>query len=220
MAEPLTDEEEEETGVTRRKPLTTSFRKCHILKPEELSPNLDSTPRNSIGGRLGKQTFSPLHYASPPAIYKGKPSNVTDRDTVVLCLLKDTKNLKKVPGRRPVNPRAFEAVSSPYSAFPAISLGFTSVGEMFAYVAVFWEGGGGLGVGGGVRLLFFCLFCFVVCLFAFVLFVCFFGFFFGLFVCLFVGWFGFFFNPTIEVVTFRLLGHCMRVWFCFRNSPV
>ena len=41
---------------TRRKPLTTSFGKCHILKPENSSPNEDSNPHSSIGGRLGKQT--------------------------------------------------------------------------------------------------------------------------------------------------------------------
>ena len=41
---------------TRRKTLATSFRKCHILKPEDSSPKRDSNPHNSIGGRLGKQT--------------------------------------------------------------------------------------------------------------------------------------------------------------------
>ena len=39
---------------TPRKPLTTSFRKCHILKPENSCPNPDSNPYSSIGGRLGK----------------------------------------------------------------------------------------------------------------------------------------------------------------------
>ena len=48
---------------TRRKPLATSFRKCHILKPEDSSPKRDSNPHSSIGGILGKQT---LHHASPP----------------------------------------------------------------------------------------------------------------------------------------------------------
>ena len=42
---------------TRQKPLTTSFRKCHILKIENPSPSLDSNTHSSIGGRLGKQTF-------------------------------------------------------------------------------------------------------------------------------------------------------------------
>ena len=41
---------------TWRKPLATSFRKCHILKSEDSSPKWDSNPYNSIGGRLGKQT--------------------------------------------------------------------------------------------------------------------------------------------------------------------
>ena len=40
----------------RRKPLATSFTKCHILKPEDSSPKRDSNPHNSIGGRLGNQT--------------------------------------------------------------------------------------------------------------------------------------------------------------------
>ena len=31
---------------TRRKPLTTSFRKCHILKPEDSSPKRDSNPHS------------------------------------------------------------------------------------------------------------------------------------------------------------------------------
>ena len=50
---------------TRRKPLTTSFQKGHILKPENSSPKRDSNPHSSIGGRLGKQTCWPLHHASP-----------------------------------------------------------------------------------------------------------------------------------------------------------
>ena len=40
---------------TQRKPLVTSFRKRHILKPEDSSPKRDSNLHNSIGGRLGKQ---------------------------------------------------------------------------------------------------------------------------------------------------------------------
>ena len=40
---------------TRRKPLTTSFRKCHILKPENSSLKRDSNPHSSTDGRLGKQ---------------------------------------------------------------------------------------------------------------------------------------------------------------------
>ena len=41
---------------TRRKPLMTSLRKCHILKPENLSPSRDWNPHSSTGDRLGKQT--------------------------------------------------------------------------------------------------------------------------------------------------------------------
>ena len=47
---------------TWRKPLATSFRKCHILKPKDSSPKRDLNPHNSIGGRLGKQACQPLHY--------------------------------------------------------------------------------------------------------------------------------------------------------------
>ena len=56
LAEPLTDEGGEGNQSTRRKPRATSFRKCHVLKPEDSSPKRDSNPHNSIGGRQGKQT--------------------------------------------------------------------------------------------------------------------------------------------------------------------
>ena len=56
MAEPLTDEGGEETRVPGEKPVAMSFRKCHILKPEDSSPKRDLNPNNSIGGRLRKQT--------------------------------------------------------------------------------------------------------------------------------------------------------------------
>ena len=32
------------------------LRKCHVLEPENSSPNRDSNPHSSIGARLGKQT--------------------------------------------------------------------------------------------------------------------------------------------------------------------
>ena len=50
---------------TRRKSLMTSFRKCHILKLEDSSPKRDWNPRNSIDGRLEKQTCYPLHGLLP-----------------------------------------------------------------------------------------------------------------------------------------------------------
>ena len=60
LAEPLTDGSggggRGGNRSTRRKPLATSFRKCHMLKPEDSSPKRDSNPDNSIGGRLGKET--------------------------------------------------------------------------------------------------------------------------------------------------------------------
>ena len=39
--------------------MTTSFRKCHILKPENFCPNRDSNPHSSTGDRLGKLTSAP-----------------------------------------------------------------------------------------------------------------------------------------------------------------
>ena len=56
LAEPLNRWRRGGNRSTRRKPLATSFRKCHILQPEDSSPKWDSNPRSSIGGRLGKQT--------------------------------------------------------------------------------------------------------------------------------------------------------------------
>ena len=47
------------------KTLATSSRKCHILQPEDSSPKQDSNSRSSSCGRLGKQTCSLLHHASP-----------------------------------------------------------------------------------------------------------------------------------------------------------
>ena len=38
LAEPLTDEGGEDTGVLGGKPLGTRFRKCHIQKPEKSKP--------------------------------------------------------------------------------------------------------------------------------------------------------------------------------------
>ena len=37
----------------------------HILKLENSRPNRDSNLYSSIGGRVGKQTYQPLHHASP-----------------------------------------------------------------------------------------------------------------------------------------------------------
>ena len=47
---------EEKKSEYRGKPLTASFGKCHILKPENASPNRDSNPNSTDGGRLGRQT--------------------------------------------------------------------------------------------------------------------------------------------------------------------
>ena len=40
---------------TKRKPLTTSLKKCYTLKPENSSFKRDLNPHSSIGGKLGKQ---------------------------------------------------------------------------------------------------------------------------------------------------------------------
>ena len=56
LAEPLNQWRRGRNRSTRRKPLTTSFRKYHILQPKDSSPKRDSNPCSSIGGRLGKQT--------------------------------------------------------------------------------------------------------------------------------------------------------------------
>ena len=58
LAEPLNRWRRGGNRSTRRKPLVTSFRKCHILQPEDSSPKRDSNSRSSIGGRLGKQIWS------------------------------------------------------------------------------------------------------------------------------------------------------------------
>ena len=57
----------------------TSFRKCHILKPKGSSPKQDSNLHNSVGGRLGKQTCSPLHHASLPPSPPPPQKILTDR---------------------------------------------------------------------------------------------------------------------------------------------
>ena len=71
LAEPLTDEGGEETGCTRKKSPGDELQKCHILEPEDSSPNRDSNPRSSIGSKLGKQMCSPLHHASPLELVAG-----------------------------------------------------------------------------------------------------------------------------------------------------
>ena len=56
LAEPLNRWRRGRNRSTRRKPLVTSFRKCHILQSKDSSPKRVSNPHNSIGGRPGKQT--------------------------------------------------------------------------------------------------------------------------------------------------------------------
>ena len=68
LAEPLNWWRRGGSQSTRRKPLATSLRKCHILQPEDWSPKRDSNPHNSIGGREGKPMCQPLHHALPPLL--------------------------------------------------------------------------------------------------------------------------------------------------------
>ena len=55
---------------TRRNPPTISFRKCHILKPENSSPNQDSNPQSSFGGRLGRWHANNCTMRRPQHTYK------------------------------------------------------------------------------------------------------------------------------------------------------
>ena len=73
----LTDEGGEETGVPGGNPQTTSFRKCHILKPENSSHNRDSNPHCSIGSRLGKSRRANHYTTCPP-----KPMTMLDGQAV------------------------------------------------------------------------------------------------------------------------------------------
>ena len=60
---------------TRKEPPTTSFRKCHVLQPENSSPSRESIPLSSTGVRrwLGKLTRCPLmvwcHCVPEPLIF-------------------------------------------------------------------------------------------------------------------------------------------------------
>ena len=67
LLKPLTDEKRGGNQNAQRKPLTTSFTKCHILKQKNSSPNQDSNPHSNIGGRLlqEKQTCEPLYHSLP-----------------------------------------------------------------------------------------------------------------------------------------------------------
>ena len=52
----------------RKSHILKLFRKSHILKPQNSSPNWDSNPSSSTGGKLGKQTCKSLHHASPQLV--------------------------------------------------------------------------------------------------------------------------------------------------------
>ena len=68
MAEQLKRRRRGGNRSTRRKPLATSFRKCHILQHEDSSPKRDSNPRNSIGGRLESRHANRYTTRHPVAI--------------------------------------------------------------------------------------------------------------------------------------------------------
>ena len=67
LAEPLNRWRRGGNQSTHKKTLATSFRKFHILKPEDTSNKRDSNPHNSIGGRLGKQTGC---YTTPHPVFQ------------------------------------------------------------------------------------------------------------------------------------------------------
>ena len=48
--------------------MATSFRKSHILQPEDSSQERDSNPRSGIGGRLGKQTLTVTPRIAPSSL--------------------------------------------------------------------------------------------------------------------------------------------------------
>ena len=54
------------------KPLATSFRKYHILKPNDSSPQRDSNPHSCIGGRLGNADVLTVTTMSRPQTNKSK----------------------------------------------------------------------------------------------------------------------------------------------------
>ena len=65
----------------------TSFRKCHILKPQNSSPNQDSNPNSSTGGRLGKQMCPHMSLVSPLLLKFLKSIGITAFEAVGhLCL--------------------------------------------------------------------------------------------------------------------------------------
>ena len=53
------------------------LQKIPHIKPENSNPNLDSDPRFSIGGRLGKQMCQPLHQVSPHITSPNQDKNST-----------------------------------------------------------------------------------------------------------------------------------------------
>ena len=64
LAEPFNNVGREETGYPE-KPLVISFRRCHILKPEDSSPKQDSNPHNSIGGQVVAALIPPHQVGKP-----------------------------------------------------------------------------------------------------------------------------------------------------------
>ena len=79
----------------------TSFRKCHILKSQNSSPNWDSSLHSSITGRLGKQMYYPLHHTSLHfyigcvVISRAAPDRTPMQD--IHCLFSHMRALPKWP---------------------------------------------------------------------------------------------------------------------------
>ena len=81
LAEPLSPWRRGGDRSTRRKPLATSFRKCHMLKPEDSSLKRDSNPHNSTGGSLTATprvtptwSYSPVLTVARGRYHGGQPS--------------------------------------------------------------------------------------------------------------------------------------------------
>ena len=71
MAKPLNRRRWGGNRSTRRKPLSTSFRKCHILKLEDSSPKRDSNPRSSTERGFATHRGTERGFATHRGIERG-----------------------------------------------------------------------------------------------------------------------------------------------------
>ena len=115
MPEPLNRWRRGGNQSTQRKPLAMSFRKCHILQPEDSSPKRDSNPRSSIGGRLGKQTRQPLHHFYHRTLIISSPSPTPSSSYSLLQLLSTLSSSSvtciHTPSKRCLNLKEFNLIT-------------------------------------------------------------------------------------------------------------